>query len=137
MEFAVAAKRLGIAVECPQEHCAGAVVGRAWTDQPSHIADHALEAELRTTGRWMRRITGYSPTTPHREPGWGLQPWAGRKPKSATSESASSRTPQLLEAAQLLRRMPDRPTNPVQADAVPERGPQTRENLRGTKKVAT
>ena len=44
--------------------------GAAWTDQQNHAADQALEAELRATGKWMRRITGYAPTNPHREPGW-------------------------------------------------------------------
>ena len=37
--------------------------GAAWTDQQNHAADQALEAELRATGKWMRRITGYAPPT--------------------------------------------------------------------------
>ena len=69
VKVALAANRLGVAVECPQEHCAGAVVGRAWTDQSSHTADPALEANYgpREGG------CGGSPAThppPHREPGW-------------------------------------------------------------------
>ncbi len=51
-----------------------ATTGEVWTDQQNEAADQALEAELRATGRWMRRITGYSPppATPHREPGWAV-----------------------------------------------------------------
>jgi hypothetical protein len=40
-----------------------ATTGAAWTDQQNHAADQALEAELRATGKWMRRITGYAPPT--------------------------------------------------------------------------
>jgi hypothetical protein len=40
----------------------------------------------------------------------------------------------LIEVAQLLENA-RLSTNPVQADAEPERGQQTREDLRGTKKV--
>jgi hypothetical protein len=49
-----------------------ATTGETWTDQQNEAADQALEAELRARGRWMRRITGYSPTTQHREPGWAV-----------------------------------------------------------------
>ena len=51
-----------------------ATTGEVWTNQQNEAADQALEAELRSTGRWMRRITGYSPhpTTQHREPGWAV-----------------------------------------------------------------
>ena len=40
-----------------------ATTGEAWTDQQNEAADQALEAELRATGKWMRRITGYAPPT--------------------------------------------------------------------------
>ncbi len=49
-----------------------ATTGESWSDEQNQAADQALEAELRATGRWMRRITGYSPTTQHREPGWAV-----------------------------------------------------------------
>ena len=49
-----------------------ATTGEAWTDEQNEAADQALKAELQATGRWMRRITGYSPTTQHREPGWAV-----------------------------------------------------------------
>ena len=49
-----------------------ATTGETWTDQQNEAADHKLESELRGTGRWMRRVTGYSPTTQHCEPGWAV-----------------------------------------------------------------
>jgi len=49
-----------------------ATTGESWTDDQNEAADQALEAELRATGGWIRRIIGYSPTTPHREPGWAV-----------------------------------------------------------------
>ena len=49
-----------------------ATTGEAWTDAQNEAADQTLEANLQATGRWMRRITGYSPTTQHREPGWAV-----------------------------------------------------------------
>jgi hypothetical protein len=38
-----------------------ATTGDVWTDQQNEAADQALEAELRSTGRWMQR-TGKQPT---------------------------------------------------------------------------
>ena len=49
-----------------------ATTGETWTDGQNEAADRKLEAELRGTGRWLRRITGYSPTAPHHEPGWAV-----------------------------------------------------------------
>jgi len=49
-----------------------ATTGETWTDEENEAADKALEAELRTRGSWMRRVTGRSPTTRHREPGWAI-----------------------------------------------------------------
>ena len=49
-----------------------ATTGETWTDGQNEAADQSLEAELRGTGRWMRRVAGYSPTTQHREPGWAV-----------------------------------------------------------------
>jgi hypothetical protein len=49
-----------------------ATTGETWTDEQNEAADRKLEAELRVTGRWMRRVTGYSPTTQHSEPGWAV-----------------------------------------------------------------
>lgn len=36
------------------------------------MADKELLAELRATGRWLHRLTGYSPGTGHAEPGWAV-----------------------------------------------------------------
>lgn len=51
---------------------AWATTGENWTDAQNRAADQALELELRQTGCWLRRITGYSPTTGHAEPGWAV-----------------------------------------------------------------
>ena len=68
-----------IAADGPQEWpeqfaiiTAYATTGEFWTDDQNEAANQALEAELRATGWWMRWITGYSPTTSHREPGWAV-----------------------------------------------------------------
>jgi len=49
-----------------------ATTGETWTDEQNEAADQALETELRGMGCWMRRVTGYSPTTQHCEPGWAV-----------------------------------------------------------------
>jgi hypothetical protein len=50
-----------------------ATTGEKWTIAQNQAADAELEAELREQGRWMMRITGYSPFTGHAEPGWGVE----------------------------------------------------------------
>ena len=53
-----------------------ATTGETWTAEENEMADRALEGELRKTGRWMQRLTGYSPTTGHAEAGWAAEiPW--------------------------------------------------------------
>ena len=53
-----------------------ATTGETWTEEENEMADRALEGELQKTGRWMRRLTGYSPTTGHAEAGWAAEiPW--------------------------------------------------------------
>ena len=55
---------------------AHATTDETWTMEENDSADRALEAELRKSGRWMRRLTGYSPTTGHAEAGWAVEmPW--------------------------------------------------------------
>ena len=49
-----------------------ATTGETWTDEQNEAADRKLEAELRGTRCWIRRVTGYSPTTQHFEPGWAV-----------------------------------------------------------------
>jgi hypothetical protein len=49
-----------------------ATTGETWPDERNRAADLELESELRRTGCWMRRITGYDPATGHAEPGWAV-----------------------------------------------------------------
>lgn len=67
------------AVEFPHEFAiiaAYATTGEAWTDLENESADRELEAVLRRTSSLIGRITGFSPTTGHAEPGWSaVLPW--------------------------------------------------------------
>lgn len=50
-----------------------ATTGTSWTDQENTDADRCLEETLRARlgeEAWVRRITGFSPTTGHAESGW-------------------------------------------------------------------
>jgi hypothetical protein len=49
-----------------------ATTGEKWTDAENQEADRALEKELRQRAQWVRRLTGFSPTTNHAEPGWAV-----------------------------------------------------------------
>lgn len=50
-----------------------ATTGETWSDAQNAAADRALEAELRETGRLPCRLTGFSPSTGHAEPGWAVE----------------------------------------------------------------
>jgi hypothetical protein len=50
-----------------------ATTGETWSEERNQAADLKLENELRETGSWMRRITGYDPGTGHAEPGWAIE----------------------------------------------------------------
>jgi hypothetical protein len=50
-----------------------ATTGEVWPDEVNQAADARLESELRDRCTWVQRITGYSPTTSHSEPGWAVQ----------------------------------------------------------------
>jgi hypothetical protein len=50
-----------------------ATTGETWTAEQNESADRALEDELQGSGRWYQRLTGYSPTTGHAEPGWAVE----------------------------------------------------------------
>src|SRR2546426_710763 len=50
-----------------------ATTGAKWTPSQNEAADKMLESELRATGKWLQRLTGFSPTTGHAEPGWAVQ----------------------------------------------------------------
>lgn len=50
-----------------------ATTGEDWPQARNDAADRELAAFLRTHGGWMKRLTGYSPTTGHSEPGWAVE----------------------------------------------------------------
>jgi hypothetical protein len=50
-----------------------ATTGETWPDERNRAADLKLENELRETGLWMRRLTGYDPATSHAELGWAVE----------------------------------------------------------------
>lgn len=50
-----------------------ATTGECWPDDVNRGADQRLQQALLVRGCWMRRLTGYSPRTGHREPGWACQ----------------------------------------------------------------
>jgi Protein of unknown function (DUF3293) len=50
-----------------------ATTGEVWTAEGNESADRALAGGLRASGRWHERITGYSPSTGHAEPGWAVE----------------------------------------------------------------
>jgi hypothetical protein len=50
-----------------------ATTGQTWSDEQNQAADQASEAELRKRSTWVRRLTGYSPSTGHAEPGWAVE----------------------------------------------------------------
>ena len=51
---------------------AWATTGQSWTAQANESADRRLAQRLAQRGLWRLRITGYSPTTGHAEPGWAF-----------------------------------------------------------------
>jgi hypothetical protein len=44
-----------------------------WAADQNADADVRLETQLLERGEWMCRITGYSPTDSHAEPGWAVE----------------------------------------------------------------
>ncbi len=49
---------------------AHATTGETWTHEQNTASDEELKSVLRGKGEWVHRITGYSPTSLHAEPGW-------------------------------------------------------------------
>lgn len=47
-----------------------ATTGEQWSDKRNSEADRKLKNTLRVESKWLPRITGFSPTSGHREPGW-------------------------------------------------------------------
>ena len=53
-----------------------ATTGEVWSPERNAAADRALWEDVRATGAWYCRITGFSPVTGHAEPGWAVEmPW--------------------------------------------------------------
>jgi hypothetical protein len=52
---------------------AHATTGEVWTPEQNKAADRELEAELRRSTVWLKRLTGYSPTSGHEEAGWAVE----------------------------------------------------------------
>jgi hypothetical protein len=50
-----------------------ATTGETWTSQENENADRRLSSELVEDGVWLRRVTGYSPTTGHAESSWAVE----------------------------------------------------------------
>lgn len=52
-----------------------ATTGEAWPAEENERAGRCLDQELRGELRvaWCQRITGYSPTSGHAEPGWAVE----------------------------------------------------------------
>ena len=66
----------GFAGEWPAQFAivtAWAATGTYSTQAANDEADRKLELELQRRGCWRQRITGYSPTTGHAEPGWAME----------------------------------------------------------------
>ena len=52
---------------------AWATTGTSLSEAANDEADRELELELQRRGSWRQRMTGYSPTTGHAEPGWAVE----------------------------------------------------------------
>jgi len=51
---------------------AHATTGEAWPAAENQAADQKLKQEIETAGWWHVRVTGFSPTSDHSEPGWAI-----------------------------------------------------------------
>jgi len=47
-----------------------ATTGHKWSEKQNSVADRKLKNTLLVESDWLPRITGFSPTSGHREPGW-------------------------------------------------------------------
>ena len=50
-----------------------ATTGESWTAERNDSSGRALESELVSREVWFERLTGYSPSTGHAEPGWAAE----------------------------------------------------------------
>ncbi len=49
-----------------------APTGAKWTDEKNQNADRGLEEKLWKLAPWVRRVTGFSPSSGHAEPSWAV-----------------------------------------------------------------
>lgn len=49
-----------------------ATTGESWPEKINQAADQQMEADLVKRNIWMKRLTGFSPITGHRELGWAV-----------------------------------------------------------------
>jgi hypothetical protein len=52
---------------------AQATTGQQWPKDANKAADQYLTEEIKNSGRWHLRITGYAPSTGYSEPGWAVE----------------------------------------------------------------
>lgn len=50
-----------------------ATTGETWSDEENEASDRQLRERLESASAFVRRLTGYSPTTGHAEPGWAVE----------------------------------------------------------------
>jgi hypothetical protein len=50
-----------------------ATTGEQWSRTRNETANQELERELERMNLWRQRVTGYSPSTGHAEPGWAVE----------------------------------------------------------------
>ena len=50
-----------------------AMTGEHWSEEKNRSADMRLQRELREMQMWMCRVSGYSPSSGHTEPGWAVE----------------------------------------------------------------
>ena len=49
-----------------------APIGEDWPQARNEASDRELGAQLWAASNWVNRLTGFSPTTSHAEPGWAV-----------------------------------------------------------------
>jgi hypothetical protein len=49
-----------------------ATTGEHWKDEENRRADRKLKKRVESVEQWHARVTGYSPTSGHQEPGWAV-----------------------------------------------------------------
>jgi hypothetical protein len=52
---------------------AWATTGQQWSQMENKTANEQLDSELQRLNVWRHRVTGFSPSTGHAEPGWAVE----------------------------------------------------------------